>query len=76
MSTISFPEMVCSVFIPIEYIRTFGVLFFLGALQTGVDQWLNNDINRYLGGGLGSTYGYDYNGGYGGYGGGNGGGWF
>ncbi len=52
-----------------------------GVLQTGVDQWLNNDINRHLGGGLGSTYGYDYGGGYGGgfgggYGGGYGGGGF
>ncbi|CAF3602107.1 unnamed protein product [Rotaria socialis] len=37
--------------------------------QTGVDQWLNNDINSRFGGGLGSTYGYDYSGGnYGGFG--------
>ncbi len=38
----------------------------LGVFQTGVDQWLNNDINRHLGGGLGSSYGYGYEGGNGG----------
>ncbi|CAF1433612.1 unnamed protein product [Adineta steineri] len=49
-----------------------------GVFQTGVDQWLNNDINRHLGGGLGSTYGYGYDNGFGGggFGGGYGGGWY
>jgi hypothetical protein len=59
-------------FLFLELITNF--LIYLGAFQTGVDQWLNNDINRHLGGGLGSTYGYDYGGGFnGGFGGGYGG---
>ncbi len=68
-----------------DFIPGNGVILFLGqitnflvysgAFQTGVDQWLNNDINRHLGGGLGSTYGYGMDGGYGGggFGGGYGG---
>ncbi len=61
-------------FLFLELITNF--LIYSGALQTGVDQWLNNDIDRHLGGGLGSNYGYDYGGGYGGsYGGGYGGGY-
>jgi len=65
-------------FLFLELIINF--LIYSGVLQTGADQWLNNDINRNLGGGLGSNNGYDNGGGFGGgfgggYGGGYGGGW-
>ncbi len=40
------------------------VQLWIGVLQTGVDQFVNNDINRDLGGGLGQG-GYGNNGGFG-----------
>jgi len=70
-----------------DFIPGNGMFFFLeliinflvysGVIQTGADQWLNNDINRDLGGGLGLNNGFNNGGGFGGgYGGGNGGGFF